>query len=143
MQLELVTPEKVVFSEEVDLVTVATTTGEITILPKHANLLTKLEPGEMTVKSKGKEQFVAVTGGFLEVANDKITILADYAVRSQDIEVAKAMEAQKRAEETLKQRQEQISERDLALAQADMRKAILELKVVRRRHRSSIPGSQT
>jgi F-type H+-transporting ATPase subunit epsilon len=135
MQLELITPEKVVLRDEVDELSVYTPQGQITILPHHANLITKVIPGEMIVKTQGKEYFLAVTGGFLEVANNKITILADYAVRSEDIEVEKALKAQEKAREILKKKQEGISERDFALAEADLRKSILELHVANKRRR--------
>jgi len=116
---------------------VTTASGEIAVLPHHVNLFTKVEPGEMTIKIGGKDQFLAITGGFLEVSNNKITLLADYAVRADEIEVGKALEAQKRAEEILKKKESGISAQDLAAAQGDLRRAILELKVANRRHHSS------
>jgi len=138
MQLEIVTPEKIIYQGDVDEIVVNTADGEIAILPHHVNLFTKILPGEMTLKIGGREQFLAMTGGFLEVSNNKVSVLADYAVRADEIEVEKALAAQKRAEEILKRKAEDISEQDFATAQADLRKAILELKVSKRRHRSSI-----
>lgn len=135
MQLEIVTPEKIIYSGEVDEIIVTTADGEIGILPHHVNLFTKILPGELTLKIGGKTEHMALTGGFLEVANNKVSILADYAVRAEDIEVNKALEAQKRAEEILKKKESGITEQDLANAQGDLRRAILELKVARRRHR--------
>ena len=96
----------------------------------------------MTIAQKGKKHHMAVTGGFLQIANNKISLLSDYAVRSEEIDAKKALEAQQRAEEKLKKEKEHMSDRDYALVQADMRRAILELKVARRR-RSTGPGSQT
>jgi len=139
MQLEIITPEKIVLKEEIDEVIVNTTNGQIAILPHHINLLTTLVPGEMIVKTQGKENYLAVTGGFLEVQNNTVSVLADYAVRSEHIEVEKAVAAQKRAEEMLKKRQEGISEQDLAIARGELQKSLLELKVANRRRHSRNP----
>ena len=78
---------------------------------------------------------MAVTGGFLEVNNNNVSILADYAVRSEAIEVAKAMDAQKRADKIMKESGEKVSKKDFALAQAEFLRSILELKVSSRRRR--------
>ncbi len=137
MQLEIVTPEKIIYQGDVDEIVINTADGEIAVLPMHVNLFTKVLPGELTIKIGGKEQFMAITGGFLEVNNNKISLLADYAVRAEEIEVEKALEAQKRAEDVLKKKAEGLSEKDFATAQGDLRRAILELHVAKRRHRSS------
>lgn len=136
MHLEIITPEKSVFNEEIDEVLVPTDKGQIGILPHHINLVTKLIQGEIIIKTKSKEKSVAVTGGFLEVANGKITILSDYAKHVDDIDIGKAQDARKRAEEVLKKRRE-INEQDMMKAQAELRRAILELHVAqRKRHRN-------
>ena len=137
MLLEIISPEKIVFKEEVEEVTIPTENGEITILPHHVNLLTKVVLGELHIKMKGKTQTLAVTRGFLQVSNNTVTILADYAVRAEDIVAEKAIEAQKRAEEILKKKKEGVSERDFAIAEADLRRSLLELKVSKRRHRTT------
>lgn len=134
MHLEIVTPLKVVFSDEIEELIAPTVIGEIAILPHHINLLTQLEPGEMTVKQKGKVIHLAVTGGFLQIANNRISLLSDYAVRSDEIDAKKAVEAQERAERKLKEDRENMTEREFATVQADFRRAIAELKVARRRH---------
>lgn len=139
MHLEIVTPEKVVFNEDIDELIIPTVQGELAILPHHVNLLTQVSEGEMIIKMGKKEQALAVTGGFLHITDNKLTLLSDFAIRSEEIDTKKALEAQKRAEEMLKKQRENISERDFALAQADMRRAILELKVARKRHRSGPP----
>lgn len=135
MQLEIITPEKITYQGEVDEIVINTADGQIGILPHHVNLFTKVMPGEVTLKIGGKDQYLAITGGFLEVSNNKVTILADYAVHAEDIDVDKALEAQKRAEEVLKKKKEGISEQDFASAQGAFGRAILELSVARRRHR--------
>lgn len=138
MQLEIITPEKIVFKQEVDEVLAPTDKGQIAILPHHITYVTKLIEGELIVKYHGKDKQIALTGGFLEVANNTVTILADYAVHADEIDVQKAIAAQKRAEEILKKQTEGISERDLAIAQSDLRRSLLELKVANRRRNRSI-----
>ncbi len=135
LQLEIVTPDKVVLKDTVDEVVVPTTSGEITILPNHAPLLTRMKEGELVIKKSQKVLYFAVLGGFLEVQNNNVNILADYAVRAEDIEVAKAKEAEERAKNAMKQK---ANLRDFAMAESDLRKAILELKVARR-HRRTTP----
>jgi F-type H+-transporting ATPase subunit epsilon len=127
--LEIITPEKVVYSDEVNEIIVQTVNGEIAILPHHVNLLTQISPGEMIVKKGSNLQHLAVTGGFLEVIDNKVSILAEYAIKAQDIEVEKAMEAKKRAEKVMK---EKSTDNEVKIAQAEIMKAILELKVATR-----------
>lgn len=141
MHLEIVTPEKVVSTEEIEKLTVPTSEGEITILPGHMALVTRIGDGEIAITTKNKTSYLAVSGGFLQIADDKISLLADFAIRSEEINTQKVLEAKKRAEERLTKRNENMSQRDFELAQAEMRKAILELKVSgKRRRSSSIPG---
>lgn len=135
LQLEIITPDKVVLKDTVSEIVVPTTSGEITILPNHAPLLTRIKEGELVIKKSQKVLFFAVLGGFLEVLNNNVNILADYAVRAEDIEVAKAKEAEERAKNAMKQK---ANLRDFAMAESDLRKAILELKVARR-HRRTTP----
>jgi F-type H+-transporting ATPase subunit epsilon len=130
--LEIITPTKVVLSEEVDEITIPTVNGEISILPNHIDLLTKIKPGEMIIHRNGKIELFAITGGFLEISNNKVSILADHAIRADDIEIAKAEQAKERAEKAMK---EKGSERDFVIADAELRKSLLELKVARK-HKS-------
>ena len=145
MQLEIVTPEKIIYTGEVDEIVINTADGEIGVLPLHMNLMTKVLPGEMTLKIGGKTQYMAITGGFLQVItqnkNTTVSLLADYAVQSDEIQVSKALEAQKRAEEILKKKESGLTAQDIANAQAELTKAILELKVAKRRHHgANIPS---
>lgn len=137
LQFEIITPEKVVYKDEVDEVLLPTPNGEIGILPEHISLVSQVSSGEITLKKKNKENHVAVTGGYVQVENDKVTILADYAIRSDDIELKKAEEAKQRAEKKMK---EKVSERDFALAESELRRSLLEIQVVKRRRASKIPG---
>jgi F-type H+-transporting ATPase subunit epsilon len=124
--LEIITPEKVIYKDEVSEVVVPTVSGEIAILPNHANLLTQINPGELVVKKGESQQSLAITGGFLEVQNNKISIIAEYAIKAQDIETGRAMEAKKRAEKVMS---EKSTDNEMKIAQAEMIKAILELRV--------------
>jgi F-type H+-transporting ATPase subunit epsilon len=138
MDLEIVTPEKTIFKDTIDEIALNTADGEIAVLPNHVNLFTKVMPGEVAIKyQKNKELFMAITGGFLEVNNNKLTLLADYAVRAEDIEVEKAIDAQKRAESVLKKAKDNVDAQDFASAQAELGKAILELHVAKRKHRNT------
>lgn len=130
--LEIITPEKVVYKDEVAEIIVPTINGEIAILPNHINLLTQINPGELIIKKGNSQQYLAITGGFLEVSNNKISIIAEYAVKAQDIEVARAMEAKKRAEKIMS---EKSTEHEMRIAQAEMIKAILELRVATKHKR--------
>jgi F-type H+-transporting ATPase subunit epsilon len=134
MLLEIITPEKTVVRQEVDEVLAPTDKGQIGILPHHINLVTKLTPGELIMIKNGKENIYAVTGGFLQVNNGVVSVLADYAAHTEDIDIEKAIEAQKRAEDVLKKNKENVSERDFAIAEADLRKSLLQINVVKRRH---------
>lgn len=124
--LEIITPEKVVYSDKVTEVLIPTEKGQIGVLPNHVGLFAKVVPGELIIRKGSNEQVIAITGGFLEVSQEKINILADYAVRAENIEVAKAMEAKERAEELMKQKE---SNENNAVLEAQLRRAILELKV--------------
>jgi len=131
IHLEIITPERVVYSDDVDSVMAPGIEGELGILPHHTPLFTQIKPGEIKIKKRGEEFFLAVTGGFLDVApQSKVTILADYAIRSEEIEIARAEEAKKRAEELMREKK---SEQEFIFAEAELRKALLELKVAHRR----------
>jgi len=102
MQLDIVTPEKTVFSEKIETVTLPGTAGEFGVLPGHATLFTTLDTGEILVQSENQEYLLAVSGGFAEVVNDEIIVLADAAEIAFEIDVKRAEAAKIRAEETLK-----------------------------------------
>lgn len=130
--LEIITPEKIVYKDEADEIVVPTINGEIAILPNHIGLLTQVRPGELIIKKGSGQQYLAITGGFLEVADNKVSILTDYAIKAQDIEVARAQEAKKRAEKAMS---EKTTDNELKIAQGEMIKAILELKVATKHKR--------
>lgn len=103
IKFEIATPEKVVLKEEILQVTVPTVEGEITVLPKHSPLVSVLKPGVLELKKMdGSIEIISVSGGFVEVLLNKIIILADTAERAEEIDLERAEEAKKRAEESLK-----------------------------------------
>lgn len=130
LRLELVTAERVVLEEDADMVIAPAADGQVGILPHHAPFLTTLRPGELRVRRGGSEQELIVTGGFMEVLNDKVTILADAAERVEEIDLARAEEARRRAAEALANRQAGV---DTAGAELAMRRAVVRLSVARRR----------
>ncbi len=98
IKLQIITPEKVVFSEEVDQLSVTTEAGEITILPHHIPLVTTLKAGELRYKKDGQEHFLAISGGFTEVRpHNEVVVLADSADYAHEIDIAKAEEAKNKA----------------------------------------------
>ncbi len=132
LHLTIVTQEKELLSEEVDSITAMTTTGEVTILPGHIPLMTKLSDTEFVYRNKGQVKSLAITGGFLNVEpNNTIIVLADAAVRSEDINEAKAEEARKKAYEAMQN--EKLSNTEMKIIEGSLRRAILELKVANRR----------
>lgn len=131
LALTILTPKMQVYSGEADEILVPTVKGEIGILPNHVPLLTQIMPGELQVKNAGKTSSFAIMGGYLEVANNTVNVLGDYAIRAEDIEVAKAQQAKEKAQ---KLKQEKVSQQDLATIEADLRRSLLELKVARRNH---------
>ena len=133
LTLEIVTAERQVLAEDnVEMVIAPAIDGEVGILPHHAPLITVLQIGELRLKKGSDEQSIIIAGGFLEVLNDKVTILADVAERLDEIDVAAAEQARARAEETLRNR-EQLG--DSAGAEAALRLATLRLRVGTRRKR--------
>ena len=133
MLLEIVTAERLVYSDDVDIVVAPGMEGELGILPHHAPLLTILQPGELRIHKTGQEDvYMAVTGGFLEVTGNRVIVLADAAERSEEIDEARAQEALRRAEERLERREEGA---DLQRALASIRRSRLRLDVKRRRQR--------
>lgn len=130
MRLEIVTAERLVYSEEVSSVVAPGFDGELGILPHHAPLLTLLKPGELRIRKDGQETLMAVTGGFMEVLDNKVVVLADAAERDSEIDLARAEEALKRAKERIAARGADLN---LEHALSSMRRAEARLKVARRR----------
>ncbi len=131
MMLEIITAERQVFSDEVDMVVAPGIDGQLGILPRHAPLMTMLKPGALTVRKAGEEDmYVAVSGGFMEVLGNCVSILADACERSDEIDEERAQQAIQRAQERLANRSEDM---ELERAMASLRRAQVRVDLVRRR----------
>lgn len=129
IKFQIITPERVVFSDEIDQVTLNTRDGEITVLPHHAPLVTALNPGELICKKGESEYPMAVSGGFAEIRPDNtVIILADTAEKAEEIDVTRAEEAKERALKTM-QESRQLDHAEFAALQATLDRAMLRLKV--------------
>jgi len=133
MRLDVVTPECMVCSCEVDAVIAPGVEGQLGILPHHAPLITMLQAGELRVRKGGEESCIAIYGGFLEVRPDRVIILADAAERAEEIDIARAEEAKRRAEQQMTSRA--LSEVDRAQAEAALRRLLVQLKVAERKRK--------
>lgn len=129
-KLDVVTAERVVYSGEVDMVIAPGVEGQLGILPQHAPLMTTLQPGELRIRKGGEEISLVVSGGFMEVRPDRIIVLADAAERADEIDIARAEAARKRAQEQLAQHH--VTGVDEARAEAALHRAIARLRVVER-----------
>jgi F-type H+-transporting ATPase subunit epsilon len=129
IKLQIITPEKKVFSEEVDQVSLMTQTGEITILPHHIPLVTVLQAGELRYKKNNQEFPLATSGGFAEVRpGSEVIILADSADYAYDIDITKAEEAQNRARKLMKE-EKNYDAIEYATLQANLEKELNKIRV--------------
>jgi F-type H+-transporting ATPase subunit epsilon len=131
LKLEIVTPDAVVYSEDVEMVTLQGVEGQMGIYPQHVRLMTQLVPGEMIVRKGGRDDFLAVGEGLVEITNDRVAIVTDMAVAAESIDEARAEEARQRAAARL---QEKLSSQDLASVNATLTRSLAQLSV-KRRHR--------
>src|SRR5205085_12448320 len=129
LHVEVVTAERELYNGEADLVSAPGSEGRLGILPRHAALLTTLAPGALRVQLGGAEEDIFVGGGFLEVSNDNVTVLADTAEHAEEIDQARAEEARRRAQERLEQAQSDVERAELvgALEQAMARLRVADL----------------
>jgi len=132
-KLEIVTAERMVFSDEVSALIAWGVEGQLGILPHHAPLMTMLQPGDLMIRKDKEEEYLAISGGFLEVRPDKVIILADACERIDEIDIARAEEAKRRAQETLKMAAPLTI--DMATAEAALRRSMARLKVAERKRR--------
>lgn len=129
-RLEIITAERVVLNDEADIVIAPGSLGELGILPRHAPLLTGLVPGELRYRKDGAEFSLAVTGGFMEVQPQRVTVLADAAERAEEIDLARAEAARQRAIARMADRSGMI---DLERAKAALLRASVRIKVAQKR----------
>ena len=141
MHIEVVTAERELYSGEADMVIAPGSEGELGILPRHAALLTTLKVGQLLIKLSGAEEPLFVSGGFLEVSNNKVTVLAETAEHAEEIDQARAEAARRRAQELLAQAQSDTERADLlgALERAVARIHVAELSRRRRGPRIQMP----
>ena len=133
LSVEIVTVERTLLKEEgVDEVIAPGIEGELAVLPQHAAFMTMLQPGELVLKKGNDEIPFAVTGGFFEVLNDKVIVLADAAERADEIDVQRAEQARERARVALERRE---GSEDLATLQAQLQRAMIRLRVAEQRRR--------
>lgn len=144
LRLDIVTAERMVYSEDVDMVVAPGVEGQLGILPSHAPLLTALTYGELRAKRGDEEDSFAIGGGFMEVQPDHVTVLADTAERAEEIDLERAEAARRRAEERLRvHRDESI---DFVRAETALRRSVVRIKVAearRRRRTRRIEGQPT
>lgn len=126
LHLEIVTPDRLVLSEEVDYVGAPGYEGEFGVLPNHIPFLTSLQIGSLHYKQDGKTHYAFVAGGFAEVSGNKVTILAEVAEKAEEVDYERARKAKERAEARLAQRQEKV---DYARVQASLQKALARMRV--------------
>ena len=130
MKLRIVTPESTFYSDDVDMVTLPGVDGDLGILPHHIRLVTQMVPGELVVRKDGRDQFLAVGEGLVEVSSDGVDIVTDMAVTAENIDEAKAEEARQRAAARLSER---ISSEEVASVNAALVRSLAQLRVKRRR----------
>lgn len=136
LTLKITTPEGIVYKKEADSVTIPTQTGEITVLPNHIPLVSVLHPGEIIARKNGKEEYLTVSTGFIEVSNNNITLLADTAENVESLVEEQILKAKERAEKLLTEKRH---ESDVAFAEAAaiLEREMTRLKVYRRRKGAS------
>jgi F-type H+-transporting ATPase subunit epsilon len=129
LKLEIVTPEAIVVSEDVEMVTLPGVEGQMGVYPQHVRLITQIVPGEIIVERNGQETFLAVGEGLVEVTADTVSILTDMAIRADKIDETRVEEARARAEARLR---EKISDEEVASVNASLARSLAQLQVRRR-----------
>ncbi|MBV9008504.1 MAG: F0F1 ATP synthase subunit epsilon [Verrucomicrobia bacterium] len=133
LRLEIVTPEATAYSEDVEMVTLPGSEGEFGVYPHHVPLLTILKPGELRVMKNGRDTWLAVGEGFIEVTPERVSVLTDVALGAERIDESAAEQAVARAQAAMK---EDLTGEEVAAIQASLQKALAQLHVKRRRHHS-------
>jgi len=133
VRVDIVTAERVVYSDDVDIVVAPGALGQLGILPHHAPLMTTLYPGELITRKSGEERVLAISGGFIEVRPERVIVLADAAEREDEIDLSRAEAAKERARQRLTH---PVSGVDVARAEAALQRALTRIKVAQRRRRS-------
>ena len=129
LKLEVVTPEGTVYSEDVEMVTLPGVEGEMGIYPMHVPLMTQVVSGELTARKDGRDHFLAVGEGFVEITGERVAVMTDMAIKADDIDETKAEDARKRAEARLAER---LGDEENAMVSAALAQSLAQLKVKRR-----------
>src|SRR5260221_791410 len=132
LKLEIVTPEAKTYSEDVEMVTLPAVEGEMGIFPQQVPIMTQIVAGEVVVRKDGRDYFLAVGEGFVEITGERVAIMTDMAIRAENVDEAKAEEARQRAEARLA---EKLDEEEAATVSAALAHSLAQLKVKRRQHR--------
>jgi F-type H+-transporting ATPase subunit epsilon len=132
IKVDIVTAERVVYSEEVDIIVAPCSEGQLGILPHHSPLMTTLQPGELIMRKAGEEYSLAIAGGFMEVRPDRVIILADAAERADEIDIARAESAKQKAQDSITHHEAGV---DISQAEASLRRALARIKVAEKRRR--------
>ena len=132
LKLEIVTPEAKIYSEDVEMVTLSGSEGEMGVYPMHVPLMTQVVAGELVVRKDGQNHFLAIGEGFVQITGERVAVMTDMAIKADDIDEAKAEEARKRAEARL---QEKLTDEETATVQASLLHSLAQLKVKRRGQR--------
>jgi len=130
LKLEIVTPAGIVYSEDVEMVTLPGVAGQMGIYPHHVPLMTEMVPGELIVRKDGRDLFMAIGEGLIDVTATRVSILTDLAIPADRIDEAKAEEARQRAEARLR---EKLSDEEVASVNASLARSLAQLRVKRRR----------
>ena len=128
LKLEIVTPTAIAYSQDVEMVTLPGAEGEMGIYPQHVPVLTQIVPGEIIVRKEGRDYFLAVGEGFVEITGERVAIMTDMAIRAENIDEAKAEEARLRAEARLR---EKMSAEEVASVNASLVRSLAQLQVKR------------
>jgi F-type H+-transporting ATPase subunit epsilon len=132
LKLEIVTPEETLYSEDVEMVTLPSSAGQIGVYPQHTALVTQMVPGEIIVHKNGRDSFIATGEGLIEVTADRVAILTDLAIAADRIDEAKAEEAKRRAEARLR---EKLSDEEVAATNASLARSLAQIHVKRRQRK--------
>jgi F-type H+-transporting ATPase subunit epsilon len=133
LKLEIITPEAIAFSEDVEMVTLPAIDGQIGIYPQHVRLITQMVPGELIATRSGNESLIAVGEGLVAVSGDRVEILTDMAIRAEELDAAKVEEARKRAQA---RREEKIADESVAALNASVVRSLAHLRVHKRPRQS-------
>jgi len=132
LRLEIVTPEAKTYSEDVEMVTLPAVEGEMGIFPQHVPLMTQIVSGEVIVRKDGRDYFLAVGEGFVQITGERVAIMTDMAIRAENVDAARAEQARQRAEARLA---EKLDAEETATVSASLAHSLAQLKVKRRQHR--------